>query len=233
MYPAKIRTVKETAAGTILEVLLPFQSKTDEINRLKEGKEYLNGSIYFDDGRLISSRQQRAIFAIIKDISEWWADDAEYTRKHFQEAFCAAYDIEPFSISHAKNTCASVSLARNFITFLLEQCLKEGIPLKESGLNLTDDIEQYLHLCLKYKKCCICGKDADMHHWDAIGAGRDRRTVNDDDLRKIALCREHHGEAHVIGTETFKEKYHVKGIKYIQKEPDEVSGGTVLGTNAV
>lgn len=214
MYPAQIHATKETPDGTWLTVLIPRESKTDEIKRLTGDEGYLTGSIYFDDGRYISSKQQRAIFALIRDISSWWADDAEFTRKYFQEEFCFTYDIEPFSLSHSRGNCVSVTIARNFITFLLEECLKHSIPLKEGGLTLTDDTDKYLYLCLKYRKCCVTGKDGEVHHWDVIGMGRNRKHYDDSEHRKICLCREMHDEAHIIGRETFAAKYHVYGIKY-------------------
>jgi len=175
---------------------------------------FLSGSIYFDDGRYISSKQQRAIFAIIRDISNWWADDREFTRKWFQEEFCFVYDMDSFSLSHQKDNCASVTVGRHFITFLLEECLKHSIPLRECGLTLTDDTDRYLYLCLKYRKCCVSGRDGEVHHVDAIGIGRNRRKYDDSDHRKICLSRELHTEAHTIGWLTFAEKYHVYGIIY-------------------
>ena len=220
MYAAKIKAVKETPQGTLLEVLLPFESKTDEINRLKGKDEYLKGVIYFNDGRLHSDKQHRAIFAIIGDIARWWADDREWTRKYFQDEFCGLYDIESFSLSHLSPDCASVSLARHFITYLLEVCLKEGIPLRESGLRLTDDTDKYLYLCIKYRKCAICGIEGETHHIDAIGMGRDRKHYDDWQHKKICLCREHHSEAHTLGAKTFKSKYHIYGIKYIERAVD-------------
>ena len=218
MYKAKIFDTKETKEGTWLKVLIPHESKTDEVNRLKGNGLYLGGSIYFDDGRFITGKQQRAIFAIVRDMADWWADDPEYTRKVFQEAFCLLHDIDAFSLSHFNSNCATVTIARHFITYLLEVCLQHSIPLKEGALKLTDDIDRYLYLCIKYAKCCICGKDGELHHWDAIGAGRDRKTYDDTSNRKIQLCRHHHTEAHQIGRETFTAKYKVYGIKYKERD---------------
>lgn len=57
-------------------------------------------------------------------------------------------------------------------------------------------------------------KDSTLHHWDAIGAGRNRNRVDDSKLRKIALCSEHYAEAERIGKVEFEAKYHVWGIIY-------------------
>ena len=43
----------------------------------------------------------------------------------------------------------------------------------------TNDIDRYLWGCIKYKRCCLCGRDGETHHWDAIGMGNDRTTLDD------------------------------------------------------
>ena len=58
----------------------------------------------------------------------------------------------------------------------------------------------------------MCGQDGEEHHWDAIGMGRDRRKIDDSDLRKIRLCRVLHTEVETIGRDTFENKYHVYGV---------------------
>jgi len=63
---------------------------------------------------------------------------------------------------------------------------------------------------VKFKKCIICGKHADIHHLDAIGMGNNRKGYDDSNSRKIGLCREHHSEAHAIGVLKFQQKYHLE-----------------------
>lgn len=58
----------------------------------------------------------------------------------------------------------------------------------------------------------MCGRPGEIHHVDAIGAGRDRRYVDDSGYRKICLCREHHTAAHQRGMKAFEQMYHVYGI---------------------
>ena len=44
--------------------------------------------------------------------------------------------------------------------------------------------------------------------------GRDRKKVDDSDLRKMQLCRKHHVEIEAIGRDTFEIKHHVYGVLY-------------------
>ena len=74
------------------------------------------------------------------------------------------------------------------------------------------DIGKYLYFCIKHKKCCVCGKDGEIHHVDAIGMGNDRRYIDDSGYRKMCLCRTHHTIAHQRGMEAFTAMYKVYGI---------------------
>lgn len=158
----------------------------------------------------ISDDQRKKIYAILGDIAKHICDDVESVKTHqMKPAFLQVYtQYSDFSLSNC-----SKELAGDFITFLIMFCFTQGIPLKDHPRKLMDNDEAYLYLCLKLKICAICGKPAEVHHWDAIGAGRDRRHYNDSDHRKIALCRVHHSEVEQIGRDTFKKKYHVTGIK--------------------
>ena len=51
------------------------------------------------------------------------------------------------------------------------------IPCDVRLLDFVDDVGAYLYACLVNKKCCICGKPADLHHVDHVGAGRDREDI--------------------------------------------------------
>ena len=107
----------------------------------------------------------------------------------------------------------TITEAREYINTLMEYSLKEGLILTESGLKRTDDIDAYLIQCIRYKRCCICGKTAEIHHVDAIGMGNDRRHVDDSEKKIAALCRIHHSLAHQKGWVQFADAYKVYGIE--------------------
>ena len=60
--------------------------------------------------------------------------------------------------------------------------------MDESGLMRTDDIDTYLIQCIRYRRCCICGRPADIHHVDAIGMGNNRRHYDDSQNEVAALA---------------------------------------------
>ncbi|MDO5390999.1 MAG: putative HNHc nuclease [Eubacteriales bacterium] len=166
--------------------------------------------IGIEDGRTITPAQRRKIYATLNDISlhtGYTPDAAKQVMKveHMLRTECTEY----FSLSDC-----SVTTAREYINTLMEYALREGIVLSGIGLECTDDIDTYLYQCMKYRKCCICGRSADIHHVDAIGMGRDRRTVDDSMMKKAALCRNHHTIAHQMGWKRFSQQYKIYGIVY-------------------
>lgn len=104
--------------------------------------------------------------------------------------------------------------ATRFTNFLFDFFIDNNIEMRKELVELykADREQRYIYTLTKHRKCIICGKDADIHHIDAIGMGRDRRKVDDSYYRKIALCREHHTEIHKIGVDLFKRKYKLETI---------------------
>ena len=208
---AEIKGYKEVDNGTELKVFVPKDIREYLKKYQKGGK--VESELRLDDPRYISSRQRKAIYATINDISEWYGDVPEYLKEILKAYFITEYDLNYFSLGNC-----SVTTARKFLDYLIEFALKHDISLSESGLERTDNIDRYLWMCLKHRKCCICGNKADLHHVQAIGAGRNRKTVDDSKNLKMALCRTHHTEAHTIGVDSFNAKYKVKGIAYKEGE---------------
>ena len=190
--------LKVTVKGDIEDAILKYQ---------KNGT--LTGELRIDDGRHISAIQRRKIYANIADIAYYCGEVPEYTKELFKFLYISETGAPYFSLSDC-----SMETAKEYISFLMDFALEHDIPLSDPGLQRTDDIERYLWSCIKHKKCCLCGKPADIHHTQAIGAGRDRRNYDDSEHKKMALCRLHHSEAHNIGVDTFNAKYHVFGVIY-------------------
>ena len=209
-YFSKIRQIRETDQGTDLIITIPGEKVGRRISKYKiKGMDGIDAELKINDGRTITVDQRKKIYATIRDISYFIGDDPEFLKEYLKYDYCATTGEEPFSLSNC-----SVTVARLFINFLIEFAFYWDIPLQDVGLNRTDDISKYLWLCIKFRKCCICGEKAEIHHVDTIGIGRDRKTVDDSNYRKMALCRNHHTELHAIGKESFEKKYYVYGVTY-------------------
>lgn len=159
------------------------------------------------DGRILSPDQRRKIYATIRDISGYTGYTPEETKEVMKYVHIAATGSDYFSLADC-----SMDLAREFINTLTDFCLKHGVITSDQLSDRTDDITTYLYQCIKHKKCAICGRPGEIHHWDAIGMGHDRRRYDDSNNRKICLCRMHHTIAHQKGVKDFQRDYHVYGI---------------------
>ena len=189
--------------GTSLQIKIPGVDLGQYITE----KKARYAEIRIDDGRTITSLQRRKAYATIRDISSWTGYLPEEQKEWLKYLYIERTGNPYFSLSDC-----SMDTAREFINVILDYALEEGIPLSDRGIERTDDIGRYLYSCIKNKRCAVCGRPGEIHHVDAIGAGRNRRYVDDSGYRKICLCREHHTAAHQRGMKAFEQMYHVYGI---------------------
>ena len=167
----------------------------------------------FIDSRPLSDKQRRMCYALTNAIADW----AGYTREmmHLDRKFEftkeRAEEFPELTEKLFSLSTASMTVIRAYQKVLIEFILDNDIPLKFPLLDYVDDIANYTYMCLIHKKCCICGRRADLHHIDAIGMGNDRTEAHNVGREVISLCREHHTEIHTIGKAAFMERYHLEG----------------------
>lgn len=205
MYPFEIKQYKKADDGVYLQVFIQDKEILNEILRNKTK----TGSIKLDDNRRITAKQQKRIYLTIKDI----ANHLGYFEKEAEQLL-----IDNFNISHNENlTCipeCSMNLARKFLAYLLEFCLQYTVPLSDYAVNRIDNIESYISLCLLYRRCAVCGNNADIHHAldDKVQMGNNRKKINHVGRKVIPLCRIHHNELHSMSENDFYKKYSIKPI---------------------
>lgn len=194
---------KESEKGTELLITIPGK----KIGEILTEKHIKKAEMRFDDGRTISAEQRKKAYATIRDI----ADHTGYLPEEQKEWLKVLYIIKTGRKNISLSNC-SMDEAREFINVILEHAIKNGVELREEGINRADDIGKYLYFCIKHRKCAVCGRDGEIHHEDAIGMGNDRKTMDDSSHKKICLCRNHHTIAHQKGVEEFWKSYKVYGI---------------------
>lgn len=173
-------------------------------------REYKEVEITMLDSRPLSDKQRKSCYAMIREIALWSGYEPDEIKDMFKFNFLSALEetMNTFSLSDAP-----MSLVAAFQTFLARFIVAHDVPTRRPMLEYVDDIDDYVLACLAQKKCVICGLKADLHHVDAIGAGRDRTEIVHEGMKVLPLCREHHIEAHTIGRDSFNTKYHVHGIE--------------------
>lgn len=198
----------------------------------KHAKEVI---VDIPDGRSISAKQRRKIFALVSDITDFACGstknreyvetlrqmkllyvhdrtDSELIRRSLTINYCNLADKDIFSLSDVDMTTA-----RDFIDWLIELCVNYSIPTVDTLLELCEDIGKYIYLCVENRKCCICGGKADIHEVEKVGMGGNRQQMHHLGQAVQPLCRKHHSEVEHIGQRRFDEKYKTTYVRLDEK----------------
>lgn len=181
-------------------------------------RKYGQVEIILPDGRRITPLQRKKCYAIIGEIAEYVegirnADTVENTKQLMKWEFVLSrmesQERRLFSLANVDETTAS-----GFIDYLIEFCVKNDIPMRISPLEYCEDVGKYIYVCCLERRCCVCGKPADIHHitGSKIGMGNDRTEVHHLGREVLPLCREHHDTCH-HDEKAFMEKYHLQKVK--------------------
>lgn len=187
--------------GETLVIHAPYPNLEDV-----DHKQYQDVGVYLWDGRHISPDQRKKVYALVADISKWSGHMPEAVKEIMKYRFLAEYGGPYFSLSDCDMTTA-----REFIGYLIDFCVEWDVPVG-GLLDKAEDIGRYLYACVAHRKCPLCGRKADIHEYEAVGAGRNRNRIHHYGQLVLPLCRSHHQEAHDIGRDTFCGKYHIYPI---------------------
>jgi len=186
--------------------LITVETEKPIENEIRE-KRINSVGFCLNDGRTITRKQQKFIYALFKDM----ADHTGYTdfeiKAGFKKGFAEYSCLAPFSLADV-----DVTTARYFIDFLIQWCIENDVGTKISLLDNAPDIGRYVYLCLVNKKCAVCGDKAELHHAEHVQIGRNRKEICHIGMSALPLCRKHHTECHGIGQKSFNEKYHLFGV---------------------
>lgn len=204
---AEIKAIKEVDGGTYLKVFVADSFLKHDIERYKQDGNKALTELRIDDGRRIRNNQRSKYFATLKDIADHTGNILEDMHDYFKFLYCYKNRAEKISMSDC-----SVTEAREMINIIMDFALENNIPLKDLGINRTDDVDAYLYKCLILRKCCITGRKAEIHHVDKIGMGRNRKKIDHRGHRLIALSRKWHTKVHQEGEEEIFNKYKIYGL---------------------
>lgn len=180
--------------------------------------------VRLDDGRRITSDQRRKIYATMRDIAEWSGDMPDSIKAFFKWSFCGDNEHEDFSLSDVDRETAS-----EFLGYLIDFCIQNGVPCSDPLWDRCEDIERYMYACVMNRRCCITGKqNAQIHHVDRIGMGRNRNEICQVGMRVVPLSADLHTMIHFTGGEAeFYEKYHIVPIALTEKMCQHLNLGKI------
>ena len=173
-------------------------------------REYDEVDISPIDSRPLSEQQRRACYAMIREIAVWSGSATQEIKERLKLDFWCG-ELLQMSRSLFSLSDAPMSVVAAFQKWLARFIVENDVPTRVSLLGYVDDIEDYVYACLVNKKCCICGKHADLHHVEHLGMGANRDEIIHEGLEVLPLCREHHEEIHTTGKKDFFELYHLNG----------------------
>lgn len=157
------------------------------------------------DPFLITDKQRRKVFAMLRDIYDYFAQPIEYLRYMFQKQLELLNGYEPISLSNCTRRQAS-----ELIELILDFVFEHNIPMRKRTSALMSNDKYFLYKCTVNRVCVICGaQNAELAHRYAVGKGRNRHNINHKDNQVLALCHSHHSEQHRIGMDSFNNKYHL------------------------
>ena len=181
-------------------------------------RHYCDVEIILPDGRRISGEQRRKVYALIGDIAEYaegykspeTVEDMKAVMKwDFILKRMESQERQLFSLADCDMTTA-----KNFISYLIEFIISNGIPTRVPLIEQAEDIAQYMYACVVNRKCAVCGRAADIHHvtGSRIGMGGNRDEVHHLGREVLPLCRKHHDAAH-SDEEAFIQRYHLQPVR--------------------
>lgn len=195
---------------------IPYIRLDESLVPLITHRQVKQAYVQLIDSRPLSDQQRRMCYSLIRAISDYTGEDAQREKECLKLEFMSQR-IEDLGDKVFSLSNAPMSLVAAFQKYLIRFIVENDIPTKFSLLEYADDTRDYVYACLIHKKCCICGKHADLHHIDAVGMGRDRSEIIHKGMEALSLCREHHTEYHTVGKSAFFDKYHLDGGIEIDK----------------
>lgn len=178
---------------------------TDDALLLLDNGYPLDVNVEIQDGKRITVKQRKKIFALVNDIEAHTGQPRDWLREMFQDyvTFLNGYS-KRLSLSDCTRKQAG-----ELIDVILEWVFVNDIPLNYKTSDLMKNDQTFLYLATVHRKCVICGKYGELAHYHAVGRGRNRRKIDHTDNRVLALCREHHQMQHDMGMDSFNAKYHL------------------------
>ncbi|MCD8921661.1 hypothetical protein K2V69_13360 [Staphylococcus gallinarum] len=202
---AVIKNYIQQDDGTITAVIEGVTLNNKDFLLLDNGLE-VECDVAVVDPYKITDKQRRKVFALVNDIEAHTGTPQDYMRNVFQEyvRVTNGYD-ERISLADC-----SRKVAGQIIDVAIEWIFENNIPLRYKTSDLIKNDITFLYMATIKRKCVICGKHAELAHYQAVGRGRNRSKIEHFNNKVLGLCSFHHKEQHDMGMDSFNKKYHLE-----------------------
>lgn len=156
--------------GRKIEIELSEAFNQNYLKLLADGKENFVDVTALDN-RGISPKQNALSHALIGDVAVWQGEPViKATELDLKREYL--FNTNIFFEHHT----ATKSDAKKWIEFLIKFIHLNNVPLPKLYSYLLRQTA-WFYYSLKYRHCCICGKHADVAHYEAVGMGRNRKKL--------------------------------------------------------
>src|SRR5699024_9347300 len=140
----------------------------------------------------------------------------EYMRSMFMDYSSLVHGYE----ERLSLASCSKQQASEIIEVIIMWVFQHNIPLNYKTSDLMKEAKAFIYAATLKRNSIICGKNgADLAHREAVGSGRNRRTMNHHDHHVLALCRSHHNQQHQMGIDSFNKLYKLEN-SWIKVTPE-------------
>lgn len=194
----------------VLKMIDPI--KEDELKRTEwQDRNFAYLDLF--DNRYSTDEQRKHFWALIGDIKEHTGKRQGMIVLNMKALYMITKDTskEP-SVARGKMKRKDVA---EWLQMIIDWCIDNEIPFRHPDGYVPEDISKMMYKLTMNRMCVVCGKPhSDIAHFDGtVGMGRNRKTINHQDSKFLALCRQHHSEQRSMGEEAFIEKYHLAPLK--------------------
>ena len=201
--------------GTYSAVITGISLGNDETQLLDEGYSIAVDVQVYDPYK-ITDKQRRKIFALVNDIEAHTGNPRDYLREMFADY---VRTLEGYEERLSLASC-SKKQASEIIEVIIMWVFQHDIPLNYKTSDLMKEDKAFIYAATLNRHCIICGKpNSDLAHREAVGSGRNRRTMNHHGHHVLALCHSHHRQQHQMGVDSFDKHYHIKN-SWIKVTPE-------------
>lgn len=162
----------------------------------------------------ITDLQRKHYWALVGDIEAYTGYTSDVIDSLLRVKFMKANNLDEYP--SIKRNQMKKTTASELLEYVIDLCIKEGIPFRKQQFYLTIDTSKMLYALTLKRLCWICGKPhSEIHHVNGstIGMGNDRTKVNHVGRYVMCLCTKHHGEIHPALEKVFYKKHQISPIK--------------------
>lgn len=153
-----------------------------------------------------TNQQVRTIYLFVDEYCKTQGVMKDDAKAELKDLYFRMSGIEVESFGKLDRLTADDIITQLFFIAIADKWLPSApytIPVHRDDLILG---------CYVTRTCACCNQHGEIHHIEAIGMGKDRKTYDDSKHRVICLCRRHHDDAHRMGWLAFEMAYNLKGI---------------------